>query len=59
MRKLQVLESIEKLPDEFSIEEVIDRLIVLEKIERGQRDVKEGKVRTEDEARKRLSKWLK
>lgn len=58
MRKSTVIESINKLPDEFSIDEIIERLIIIEKIERGRQDVKEGKVNTEEQAKAKLSKWL-
>ena len=58
MRKSTVIESINKLPDEFSIDEIIERLIIIEKIEKGRQDVKDGKVNTEDQAKAKLSKWL-
>ncbi len=58
MRKAAVIESINKLPDEFSIDEVIERLIIIEKIEQGRQDVKDGKVNTEEQAKAKLSKWL-
>ena len=54
-----IVETIEKLPDEFPLDELIEQLIVLEKIERGRNDVKEGRVLTDEEAKQRLSKWLK
>ena len=58
MRKSTVIEIISKLPEEVSVDEIIERLIVLEKIERGQQQVKEGKVNTEGEAKAKLAKWL-
>lgn len=58
MRKSTVIDSISKLPDEFSIEEIIERLIVIEKIEKGRQDVKDGKVNTEEQAKEKLGKWL-
>jgi predicted transcriptional regulator len=58
MRKTTVIESINKLPDEFSIDEIIERLIIIEKIEKGRQDVKDGKVNTEEQAKAKLSKWL-
>jgi hypothetical protein len=53
-----VIESINKLPDEFSIDEIIDRLIIIEKIEKGRQEVKDGKVNTEEQAKAKLGKWL-
>ena len=58
MRKSTVIESINKLPDEFSIDEVIERLIIIEKIEKGRQEVKDSKVNTEEQAKAKLSKWL-
>jgi len=58
MRKSTVLDSISNLPDEFSIDEVIERLIIIEKIEKGRQDVKDGKINTEEQAKEKLSKWL-
>lgn len=58
MRKSTVIESINKLPDEFSIDEVIERLILIEKIEKGRQEVMKGKVNTEEQVKAKLSKWL-
>lgn len=58
MKKSAVLDSISNLPDEFSIDEIIERLIIIEKIDKGRQNVKEGKVNTEDQAKAKLAKWL-
>lgn len=58
MKKSSVIESISKLPDEVTIDEIVERLIVIEKIEKGRNDVQAGKVNTEDKAKAKLSKWL-
>jgi len=58
MRKSAVLESISNLPDEFSIDEIIERLIIIEKIDKGRQHVKEGKINTEEQTKAKLSKWL-
>jgi len=59
MKKSQLLETIHEMPEEVSIEVLMEKLIVLQKIEEGQNQVAEGKVYTEDEARKKLQKWLR
>jgi predicted transcriptional regulator len=59
MRKTQIIETVSAMPDEISIDEIIERLVILEKIEKGQKDISEGKVYTEDQAKERLQKWLK
>ncbi len=58
MRKAAVIESISNLPEEFSIDEIIERLIIIEKIDKGRQQIKEGKVNTENEAKSKLNKWL-
>jgi hypothetical protein len=59
LRKEKVLEIIKELPDYFSAEEVIDRIILLEKIETGLNQVTKGEVVSDEELDKRLAKWLK
>jgi hypothetical protein len=58
MQKIAAIESISTLPDEFSIDEIIERLLILEKIDIGRRQIKEGKINTEEQAKEKLSKWL-
>ena len=58
MKKSTVMESINKLPEEFSIDEIIERLIIIEKIEKGRQEVGDGKVNTEEQAKAKLNKWL-
>jgi hypothetical protein len=59
MKKTQILETIQGMPEEFSVDELIERVMILHKIEEGQRQVQAGQVYTEEEAKKRLEKWLK
>lgn len=59
MKKAKVLEAVNSLPDEFPLEEVIERLILLEKIEKGMEQVRQKQVVSTAEAKKRLQKWLK
>jgi hypothetical protein len=55
MKKSAVLDSISNLPDEFSIDEIIERLTI-EKIDKRRQHVKEGKINTEEQAKAKLSK---
>ena len=59
MTKSAALGTMESMPDEFTLEELIERFIVLEKIEKGMAQVKAGQTLTPEEAKKRLEKWLK
>jgi hypothetical protein len=42
IKKNQLKETIESFPDEFTLEELVDKLILLDKIEKGNRDSIEG-----------------
>lgn len=58
MNRSKVLETLDQLPDEFSTEELIDRLLFVEKVEQGLRDAEEGKVISLDTAKERFqAKW--
>jgi predicted transcriptional regulator len=54
--KLETL--LESLPEQVDTEEVMYRLYLLEKIEAGEEDIREGRTVTHEEAVQRLSrKW--
>ncbi len=57
--KNEVLKTIGELPEEFSFDEVLDRLLLLDKIETGLAQSQSGQTLTTDEAKEHLSKWLK
>jgi len=59
LTKEKVLASIKKLPEKFSLDELIDRIILLQKIEIGLEQSKQNKTKTTKEAKKQLEKWLK
>ncbi|MBF9253214.1 hypothetical protein I2I11_07920 [Pontibacter sp. 172403-2] len=59
MKKTQLLETIQDMPEEFSVDELIERLMVLQKIEEGQQQIQAGQLYTEEEAKQKLEKWLK
>jgi hypothetical protein len=49
---------IEKLPKEFSVDELFERLIVVDKIEKGINDIKNGNFFTEEEMDIEFKKWF-
>ncbi|MFN4853343.1 MAG: hypothetical protein ACK5JC_02875 [Bacteroidota bacterium] len=57
--KKQLTLTLEKLPEEFSIEELIDKLILLDKIERSETQSKQGETITDAELEKEIEKWFK
>ncbi|UXE65809.1 MAG: hypothetical protein KA713_15255 [Chryseotalea sp. WA131a] len=58
LSKEKLIETIKDLPDSFSIEDLFERIILLQKIEIGLEQSKSGQVLSTDEARKKLKKWL-
>ncbi len=57
--KEDILKMIQNLPDDISMEDIIEAIYVRKKIEKGLKDSKEGKLYTNEEAKERLAKWLK
>ncbi len=49
---------VKEMPNEFTLDELIERLIVVEKINQGLKDIEEGKTLTEEELDKRMAKWF-
>jgi hypothetical protein len=57
--KEQVINSLKDMPDKFSIDDLMDKLILLQKIEIGLEQSKKGQVYTVEEAKEMLKKWSK
>ncbi len=56
--KDEVREMLDNLPDDISFEDIQYHIYVREKIEKGLKDVEEGRVISHEEAEKRMSGWL-
>ena len=54
--KTKVLKAIKQLPDEFSIDEMIDKMILIEKIEIGIAQSKRGEVISHEDVQKEIDK---
>ncbi len=59
LTKKNVIKSIKELPEKFSVEEVIDRIILLQKIDLGIEQSIAGNVHSTASAKSKLKKWLK
>ena len=57
--KQQILKVLEALPENAKVEDALDRLYLLYKIERGIEQADAGELITQEEARQRMTKWLK
>jgi predicted transcriptional regulator len=54
-----VIEAVKDLPEDAVIEDAMERLLVLAKIERGLDQADKGETISHDDARQRMAKWLK
>jgi predicted transcriptional regulator len=59
IKKEQILAAVNQFPDEVPLEDLIEKLIIIQKIDNGLDDIKEGRTYTNEEAKKKISKWLK
>ena len=59
IKKKQLKETLEHLPEEFLLEDFMDQLILLDKIERSDTQSENGEVISEDELEKEMQKWFK
>ena len=56
--KENIIEMIKSLPDDVSMEDIIEAIYVRQKIEKGLKDSEERNLYTHEEARELLKKWL-
>ncbi|SFB24240.1 hypothetical protein [Algoriphagus aquimarinus] len=55
----KVLEAVKNMPQEFSIDDLMDKLLLLNKIEIGLDQSKNGETFTAEEAKKMIKEWSK
>ena len=58
LTKEAVTKQIKELPDEFTLDELIEKLLIIDKVNRGLLDVEEGRIVSEIELDKRMAKWF-
>lgn len=59
INKTQLINAIEKMPDNLTIDQVIDRIIFMDKVQKGLDDSANGRINTKKEAKQKLNKWFK
>ena len=57
MKRDKVIETVKELPQEFDLEELIERLIFVEKVEKGLEQIKEGKTVPHEQVKEMIKKW--
>jgi predicted transcriptional regulator len=56
--KQLVLETVQGMPDEASLEEILEQLAILATIRRGEADADAGRVIPQEEVKMRISQWI-
>jgi predicted transcriptional regulator len=56
--KEEVRKMLDQLPDDASFEDIQYHIYVREKIERGLKDIQDGRVLSQEDVEERMSKWL-
>jgi predicted transcriptional regulator len=59
MKKSTIINTLNELPKEFDLDDFLERLIVIEKIDEGLEDAKSGKIVSHDKVKKMVAKWHK
>jgi len=56
--KERLQREIEKFPERFTIDELIEKLILIEKIQEGEKQSEKGEIISEKELDKEIEKWF-
>ncbi len=59
LNKELVLETVKKLPASFTLDELYERLLLVEKIERGLADIEYNRLIADEKLDERLPEWLR
>lgn len=57
--KEKLLQTIQNMPEIFSLDDLLDRIVLLQKIEIGLEQSQTGQTKSTEESKEILAKWLK
>lgn len=57
MKKEQALEIINEFPAEFDVEELLEKLVFIQKVEKGMEQLKNKKTLSHEEVKKKTQQW--
>ncbi|MBL7877765.1 MAG: hypothetical protein JNL53_19020 [Cyclobacteriaceae bacterium] len=57
MKREKVIDAVKELPLEFDLEELIEKLIFVEKVEQGLKQLDEGKTVDHGQVKEMVKKW--
>ena len=59
LTKDKVKKTIDRMPESFTVDQVLEELVILNKIEEGLKDIEDGRVFTTDQVKAEFKAWLK
>jgi len=59
LTKTTLKQQIDSFPEQFSIDQLVERLILIEKIETGNKQSENGEIISESDLNKQIDKWFK
>ena len=59
LTRTQVFDTIEKMPEQFSLDQLFDKLLFINKVEIGLSQSANEQINSKEQAKQKLSKWLK
>jgi hypothetical protein len=57
--KSNVIKTITQFPEHFSVDDLVDKMILLDKIEKGLQQADNNQVISDEELNKKIEEWLK
>jgi len=57
MKREKALKALREFPEEFNVEELIEQLIFIDKIENARQQARQGKLTPHQEVKKQVKKW--
>jgi len=59
LTRTQVFDTLERMPEQFPLDDLFDKLLFINKVEIGLTQSANGQVNSKEEAKQKLTKWLK
>lgn len=57
MKRDKAIETVKEFPPEFELEDLIERLVFVEKVEKGLQQVQQGKTISHEQVKEMTKKW--
>ena len=59
LTRAQIYHTMEKFPEPFPVEQLIEQLVFIQKVERGLEQSRNGQINSKEQTKNKISKWLK